>query len=160
MDRIESVGESFSKKSLSKKVRKKKAALPGAFTSLLRDTTETEDPAGYEYEQNPDNAPLEELLTGITALGDALVKTPTLENVKRYRERVKQFLKYVVDHVLEVEEKTSGTNILKRKKYLLLKTVDRQLETLARDFLGGQKENIDLLGRINEVNGMLIDLLR
>jgi uncharacterized protein YaaR (DUF327 family) len=31
---------------------------------------------------------------------------------------------------------------------------------LARDFLGGQKENIDLLGRINEVNGMLIDLLR
>ncbi len=160
MDRIESVGESFSNKSLPKKIRKKKPPLPGAFSSLLSEAGETDEPEMFDDVAEAGPGPLDELMEDITALGDALVKTPTLENVRRYRERVKQFLKYVVAHVLEVEERTSGSNILKRKKYLLVKTVDQKLETLARVFLGGQKEHIDLLGRINEVNGLLVDLLR
>jgi uncharacterized protein YaaR (DUF327 family) len=160
MDRIESVGESFSNKSLPKKIRKKKPLPHGVFSSLLSEAADAGESELNVTEEDGGSEPLDELMEDITALGDALVKTPTLENVRRYRERVKQFLKYVVDHVIEVEERTSGANILKRKKYLLVNTVDGKLEALVREFLSGQKEHIDLLGRINEVNGLLVDLLR
>jgi uncharacterized protein YaaR (DUF327 family) len=159
MDRIDSVGESFTKKSPSKKIRTKKPSR-SVFSSLLHKAAETEEQEFDVDVEERETGPLDDLMEDITALGDALVRTPTLENVRRYRDRVKQFLKYVVAHVLEVEERTSGTNILKRKKYLMVNTVDQQLETLAREFLGSQKEHIDLLGRINEINGLLVDLLR
>ena len=144
MDKIESVGESFTNKSLRKKNRKKKGEAVGSFSSLLRSA------AGEA----------EELLEDVTALGDALVAAPTIENVRRYREGIRHFMKYLVDHVLAVEERTSGANILKRKKYLLIKTVDEKLESLARDFLSSQKPSIELAGRVNEINGLLVDLLR
>jgi uncharacterized protein len=160
MDRLDSVGESHTGASLPKKVRKKKPLAVRAFSSVIHEAADADTDAGFPAAAGAESGPVEDMLSDISALGDTLVKSPTLEHVRRYRDRVKQFLKYVVAHVLDVEEQTSGKNILKRKKYLMVKTVDEKLETLARDFLLGQKEPLDLLARINEVSGMLIDLLR
>jgi uncharacterized protein YaaR (DUF327 family) len=160
MDRIDSVGESFSNKSLQKKARKKKGQAVGSFSSLLRSAAGMEEAADFTYEGDGASEPLQLLLEDVTALGDVLVAAPTLENVRRYREGIRHFLKYLVDHVLAIEERTSGANILKRKKYLLVKMVDEKLEALSREFLAGQKLPIDLAARVGEINGLLVDLLR
>ncbi len=160
MDKIDSVGESFTNKSLQKKIRKKKGQAVGSFSALLNSASEAGDAAEYAFEREAGGEPLDELLADVTALGEALVAAPTLENVRRYREGIGHFMKYLVDHALAVEERTSGANILKRKKYVLIKTVDEKLEALARDFLSGQKPSIDLAGRVNEINGLLVDLMR
>jgi uncharacterized protein YaaR (DUF327 family) len=160
MDKIDSLGDLFTNKSLQKKTRKKKTPSVGAFSTLLHSAAETEETQEFQYDGGSPGEPLQNLLTEVTSLGDALVKTPTLDNVRRYREGIRHFMKYLVDHVLAVEEKTSGANILKRKKYLVIMTVDQKLEALAREFLAGQKTQIDRAGRINEINGLLVDLLR
>ncbi len=160
MDKIDSVGESITNKSLRKKNRKKKGEAVGSFSSLLRSAAGGAEAVDFTYEGEAAAEPLDELLDDVTALGDALAAAPTLENVRRYREGIRRFMKYLVDHVLSVEERTSGANILKRKKYLLIKTVDEKLESLARAFLICQKPSIDLAGRVNEINGLLVDLLR
>jgi uncharacterized protein YaaR (DUF327 family) len=160
MDKIDSVGESFSYKSLQKKKRKKETPKTGRFSSLVRSISSKND-AGDSLEVGEEQtSQLEELMEDINELGDVLEKNPTLDNIKRYRERVKYFMKYLVAHVLDVEQKISGANILKRKKYTLITIIDQKLEDLSRDFLLRQKSNLDLLGRINEINGLLVDLLR
>jgi uncharacterized protein YaaR (DUF327 family) len=160
MDKIDALGESFSYKSLQKKTRKKESQKVGRFSSLIKSIT-AKNGAGVSFDEAEERVErLEELMDEITELGDVLVNTPTLDNVKRYRERVKQFLKYIVDHVLDVQEKISGANIRKRKKYMLINMVDKKLEDLSKEFLNRQSPQIDILSRIDEINGLLIDLLR
>jgi uncharacterized protein YaaR (DUF327 family) len=160
MSKIDSVGDSFTNKSLQKKKRQKKIQAGGLFSSILHTAAETEETAEFGIDPEAANETLHEILDDVSALGEALVQTPTLENVRRYRDGIRQFMKYLVRNVLEVEERTSGANVLKRKKYLLVKTVDEKLEALAKGFLSAQKAPLDLAGRINEINGLLIDLLR
>ncbi len=103
---------------------------------------------------------LESMLDEIHRLGDVIRKDATLDSVKRYRKAVGDFLHVVVEQGLVVEEKTSGANILNRKKFALVKVIDQKLERLAIGVLQTQKDQFDILARVDEINGLLVDLLR
>ena len=51
-------------------------------------------------------------------------------------------MKFVVDHMLAVEETTSGVNIMKRKRFTLVKVIDEKLDELAASVLAAQKEQL------------------
>ena len=61
--------------------------------------------------------------------------------------------------MLDLEEKTSGVNILKRKRFTIIKVVDKKLNDLTKELIKNQKIQIDILSRIEEINGLLIDLI-
>jgi hypothetical protein len=46
-----------------------------------------------------------------------------------------------------------------QREYLLVRTVDDKLERLVVEVLQNQMEQIELLRRIEEINGLLVDLL-
>jgi uncharacterized protein YaaR (DUF327 family) len=73
---------------------------------------------------------------------------------------VKQFIGYLVTHNIDVTEQFSGTTIMRRKKYMLIKVIDDKLETLSKEFLRGQSASLSILGRVEEINGLLVDLMR
>ena len=62
--------------------------------------------------------------------------------------------------MLGTEEKYSGSNILRRKKYRLIKIMDKKLEQFVLDFLRNQGQEIDILSRVDEINGLIIDILK
>jgi hypothetical protein len=66
----------------------------------------------------------------------------------------------VVERGLIVEENVSGRNVLNRKKFALIKVIDEKLERLALGILQTQKDQFDILARVDEINGLLVDLLR
>ena len=72
---------------------------------------------------------------------------------------MKAFIEYAVAHSIAVEETTSGTNILKRKRFTLVKVIDEKLEALAASVLAAQKEQIAILAQIDEINGLLVNLV-
>jgi hypothetical protein len=102
---------------------------------------------------------LEELLDEVHQRGQTLADSQSLENIKRYRQAVSEFLSYVVDNMLTVEEQTSGGNILRRKRFTQVKIIDRKLESLLQGVLQNQVKQLDLLERINEIRGLLVDLV-
>ncbi len=106
-----------------------------------------------------DRRSVEELLDDVFAAGGKLKSTPTLEAIREYREQVRAFLRHVVDHMLEVEESTSGGNVLRRKRYTLIRVIDGKLETLAASVLSAQREQLAILAQVDEINGMLVDLV-
>jgi hypothetical protein len=101
---------------------------------------------------------VEELLDEVFAAGGALKAAPTLDAIRQYRERVQAFLRHVVEHMLEVEETTSGANLARRKRYTLIRVIDGKLETLAASVLSAQREQLGILAQVDEINGMLVDL--
>ena len=76
-----------------------------------------------------------------------------------FREAVKGFLAYVMKRALEVTEHISGSNILKRKKFTLVDVIDRKLESLAAAVLAGQADQMEILRRIDEIKGLIVDLM-
>jgi uncharacterized protein YaaR (DUF327 family) len=138
----------------SKKPRK------ALFGSLLRSAEEEPAPLeGPGLDLPDDGRPLSELLDGVTSLGDELRKNPTLEAVKLYKEAVKRFMGRIVREAYDAEEKVSGSVFRKRKKYTIIKVVDGKLDQLAAGILQHQHDQMEILRRLDEIRGLLVDLM-
>jgi uncharacterized protein YaaR (DUF327 family) len=105
------------------------------------------------------NAALEDLLDGVHEAGDSLKENPSVDLVQAYKKAVRDFVHYVVDRSFAVEQKTSGRSILKRNAYFRVSVIDEALEKLAAEILRNQRDNLEILRRVDEINGMLVDLL-
>ena len=132
---------------------------PVAFKSFLQEAS-----AGAELEPIPELPVSEEtvrvLLDDVHTAGEDLKGKPFPEQIKRYKTAVRNFLHYVVQNGYTTEERTSGVNILKRKKFTLVQVVDKKLEQLAAGILAGQSSQIDILAKLDEISGLLVNLLR
>ncbi len=102
---------------------------------------------------------LEGLLDQVHEIGEKVKENPTIANIQEYKKAVRGFLAYVVKHALALEQRESGANILKRKRFTLISIIDQRLERFAAEILAGQREQLEVLRRIDEINGLLIDLL-
>jgi hypothetical protein len=159
MARIDSLGEASPYHVPDrKKAGKREKASWRAFPHLVEEAAR-DQAAGDRGGGRHDRRSLEELLDAVFAAGGALKATPTLEAIRAYRERVQAFLRHVVEHMMAVEESQSGVNPLRRKRYTQLKVIDRKLEALAASVLSAQREQLGILARVDEINGMLVDLV-
>ncbi len=118
--------------------------------------TEAQGAGGEPFSE----AALESLLDEVHGAGDRLKENPTVELVRAYKKAVRDFVHYVVERSYAVEERTSGGNILKRKKYYLVQVIDESLERLGAEILRNQRDKLEILRRVEEINGMLVDLFR
>ncbi len=103
---------------------------------------------------------LETLLDEVNSAGDRLKERQTPDAIIAYKDSVRSFVRYVVEQAFEVSEKTSSVRIRARtKKFTQVRIIDEKLEQLAAGILSNQKDHLALLGRIEEINGLLVDLL-
>lgn len=105
---------------------------------------------------------LEDLLDDIHEAGENLKEVPTLQNVKLYKGSVSKFLKFIVKNSLETET-TAGSNfnpLKKQKKYTIIRVVDEKLERLAAGVLQNQSDKLSILEKIEEINGLIVNLLK
>ena len=160
MARIDSLGESWQYPVPDKKKAGRKDKIPRrTFSDMVGEAGESADASLEEQPQDAGRRGLEELLDGVFSSGDQLKRAPTLEAIKDYRQKVKAFVQYAVDHAISVEETTSGANILKRKRFTLVKVIDEKLEALAASVLSAQKDQLLILAQIDEINGLLVNFV-
>ncbi len=159
MARIDSLGEAVPFHVPDrKKAQKKDKTRARTFSDLVQEA-EAEGEPSADFSDQERRRTIEELLDGVFSAGDQLKKLATLERIKEYRQRVRDFVKFVVSRTLTVEESTSGINLLRRKRFTLVKVIDRKLEELAVSVLSTQREQLDILAQVDEINGLLIDLV-
>jgi uncharacterized protein YaaR (DUF327 family) len=135
------------------------------FRSSLETAAEAENAADAAARagaaaDGPSEEALRGLLDEVHASGDDLKDNATPDAIRRYKSAVRGFLHYVVENGYSVEERVSGGNILKRKKFTMIQVVDRKLEQLAAGILAGQRSQLDILARVEEIAGLLVDLIR
>lgn len=100
-----------------------------------------------------------ELMGSITEQGKKLGKKTDIRDMKRYRELIKTFLNEVVYR----SHKFSRENYLDRRGrhrvYGIVRLIDENLDKLAEELLKDEKDNIAILNRIDEIRGLLLDIL-
>ena len=158
MDKVDSLDAAFfSKRSEKKKTRKKAPVGRRLFVDAVREAHEAEVSA--DGGRGSGRRSLEELLDEVHSSGSELLEAQSMAAIKRYRDAVKAFLALVKDRMLALEQKSSGMGVVKRKRFVQIRVVDQKLERLVSELLASQHRQLDILGRINEIGGLLVDLL-
>ncbi|MBM7623942.1 YaaR family protein [Sporohalobacter salinus] len=101
---------------------------------------------------------LDELLDQIDKQGEKLSKKRTFKELVRYKKMVQQFVKEAVDKIYKVKEEFSTYGSGKHKVYNLVEKVDESLEDLTELVLNKQSTQLEILDRLDEVRGMLVDI--
>jgi uncharacterized protein YaaR (DUF327 family) len=144
------------------KSSKKEKAPPRAgtlFSRILRGAGEEQaaDSLTARIQGLPREEALELLLDDVHQCGTALKNRPFPDEITRYKKSVRAFMRYVVDNTFDVE---THVNRLKQSKRVQIVIIDAKLERMAAEVLNGQLHALTLLGRVDEIKGMLVDLLK
>lgn len=101
---------------------------------------------------------LNTLLNEITNQGERIAQHMDIRDMKKYRGLVKEFLNEVVNR----SHKFSRENFLDRRGrhrvYGIVKLVDRNLDELAAELVKDEKDHISILGKVDEIRGLLLDI--
>ncbi|ULO07543.1 YaaR family protein [Paenibacillus sp. 19GGS1-52] len=94
----------------------------------------------------------------IQSQGDRLSKTMTIRELTIYRIMIKKFLEETARRGVILKETRGWDRRGRGKRYKLLEEIDSALLTMADDLLNSEQGRIDLLGRVGEIRGLLINL--
>ena len=131
-------------------------------TQEVNQTKPTDDGFKLTLASAIDDAELKEKLSGlmdeITEQGKKLSEHMDIRDMKKYRSLVKDFMNEVVNR----SHKFSRENFLDRRGrhrvYGLVKLVDKNLDELAGELVKEEKDHIAILGKVDEIRGLLLDI--
>ncbi len=98
------------------------------------------------------------MMQDIIQQGERISKRNDIKDMQRYRILIKDFLNEVVtrSHVFSRE------NFLDRRGrhrvYGIIRQVDKELDELAQELVKDETNNIDILAKIGQIQGLLLDI--
>ncbi len=102
---------------------------------------------------------LNALIEEIGSQSERIKKRRDVVDMRRYRELIKEFMNEVVTH----SHKFSRQNFLDRRGrhrvYGIIKLIDQNLDELAGELIKDEQDVIAILNKIDEIRGLLLDLL-
>lgn len=131
-------------------------------TQEVNQTKPTDDGFKFTLASAIDDAELKEKLSGlmdeITEQGKKISEHMDIRDMKKYRGLVKDFMNEVVNR----SHKFSRENFLDRRGrhrvYGLVKLVDKNLDDLAGELVKEEKDHLSILGKVDEIRGLLLDI--
>ncbi|WP_322925176.1 YaaR family protein [Paenibacillus campi] len=105
------------------------------------------------------NDEIQRQFKAIQLQGDRLAKSMTLRELKAYQMLVKRFLEDTVRRGVKLKDTQSFDRRGRSRKYKLLDEVDSTLLSMAEELLSSEEGRIELLQRMGEIRGMLVNLL-
>jgi len=132
---------------------KKKSSSPSAFDSLLQEAQEPDTDGQASSEA------LDAAVDDIHGLGEQLARHPGPEQIRAYKKALRKVLESFVQNGLVTEKHVSNRNVLQQKSYQMIKIIDEKLERLVVGILQSQYSQIEVLSRIEEIQGLLVNLL-
>jgi len=101
---------------------------------------------------------LESLYTKIVDQSEKIGERVHLSEVVKYKQLVREFL----DVATKNSHKFTKQNFLDRRGrhrvYGIVKRVDRELESLTKDFLDQEVDRISIIKRLDGIRGLLVDI--
>jgi len=114
------------------------------------------------------------LMDEVRDAGDILKSRPLPEEILRFKQAVRNFINYVVKNGITLEHEEGLPKFMKpgfsgvrgsdeaksKKRYAKISIIDKKLEDLAAMLLTSQKNQLIVVSRIEEIRGLLVDLLQ
>ena len=128
----------------------------------VKSTARSDDSFKFTLISNIEEKDLQEklgnMMQEITEQGEKIAKHMDIKDMRKYRELVKGFLNEVVNR----SHKFSRENFLDRRGrhrvYGIVKLVDKNLDELAGELVKEEKNHLEIVGRIDDIRGLLLDI--
>lgn len=103
-------------------------------------------------------AKLNAMMEEITEEGKKLAKRRDVKDMRHYRGLVKAFMNEIVSRSHEFSRENFLDKRGRHRVYGIVRLVDENLDELAQALMSDEKDNIDILGKIGEIQGLLLDI--
>ncbi len=95
----------------------------------------------------------------IKTTGARLTERLSLTDLKEYRSKVSEFMNEVVTNSHEFSRENFLDKRGRHRVYGIVKHVDKNLDELASELMKTEKDKMSILAKVDEINGLLIDVL-
>lgn len=125
-------------------------------------TPKGDDTFKFTLVSHIENGELKEKLSGlmkdIEEQGKKIAEHMDIRDMKRYRTLVKEFMNEVTANSHEFSRENFLDRRGRHRVYGIVKEVDKSLDDLAQELLKDEKDNLAILGKIDDIRGMLLDI--
>ncbi|GLI10231.1 MULTISPECIES: YaaR family protein [Paenibacillus] len=111
-----------------------------------------------QHEERATREQLQRILQQIDLQGQRLAKSMTVRELRQYKLLVKQFLEETARRGVQLRDTRGWDRRGRTKRYKLLEEIDAELLGLADELVESEQGRIELLQKIGEIRGMLINL--
>jgi uncharacterized protein YaaR (DUF327 family) len=161
-------------KTETKKTRGRSSPVQKArFSSLLEEVKDGAE-LGPLAEFPVSEETVDVLMDEVRSAGDTLLKTPGAGEIINYKRAVRNFMHYVVENGFIVNKSEGIPRYLRpnfkgkrgtprsqeRQQHVTVQVIDKKLEDLAALILSSQKNQLKLAARLEEITGLLVDLVQ
>ena len=94
----------------------------------------------------------------ITKQGELITKKTDIRDLKKYRELIKDFFNEVVSRSHQFSRENFLDKRGRHRVYGMIRQVDDHLDALAKELVKEEKNHIEILGRVDEIRGLLLDI--
>lgn len=102
---------------------------------------------------------LDQLVEEINSQAKQLAHHRTFEELDKYKKMVKSFMDQAIRKIYSVKVSDSSKLMINRKKvYIIVDLVDKELEKLTKMMLESQADSLDILAALDRIRGMLVDM--
>lgn len=144
------------------KVIDSRTAIPGAIGASHPGAAE-----GDEFGQNMNRkrveggfrVQLKNLLERIDVQAQRLSERLDIAELKRYRSLVTEFIDITVRHSSEYHREHTLDGKGRHRVFGVIKKIDAELENLTREVLKEQKDYIGVLAKLDDIRGLLVDII-
>lgn len=112
-----------------------------------------------QQEEQRTTEELQRKLEDIRLQGERLTRSMTVRELKLYRHMVKAFLEDTVRRGVGLKETKGWDRRGRGKRYKLLEEVDAMLVMMGEELLQTEEGRLDLLAKVGEIRGLLINLV-
>ncbi len=99
------------------------------------------------------------MMNEITMQGNSIKKRKDIRDMRRYRKLIKDFMNEVLNRSHEFKRENFLDRRGRHRVYGIIRLIDQNLDNLAAELLKEEQDNLKILERIGEIEGLLIDLL-
>jgi hypothetical protein len=111
-----------------------------------------------KHDQRMQTETITRLLGDISTAGDRLARSRNLRDMAKFKMLIRKFLQEAVDFGMGLKQSHTWNRFGEGRKLKIVETIDEKLVELAEEILDQEKDSIDLLDKIGEIKGLLINL--
>ena len=98
------------------------------------------------------------VMNSITMEGKKLKKHMDIRDMRHYRALIKEFLNEVLTRSHEFSRENYLDRRGRHRVYGIIRIIDKELDELAEELVKDEKDAISILGKIDEIQGLLLDI--
>ncbi|MFX0561009.1 YaaR family protein [Tepidibacillus infernus] len=101
---------------------------------------------------------LTKLLVEIDETGKKIALSRNLKDIKAYKQLIKRFMDEIIHSAIHLDEQLSYDYHGRSRRYKIIREIDKKLLELTKIALDKEEKQIDILDKIGDIKGLLINL--